>query len=269
MSEEGYKTEVAVTSTGEVLAILHDQVLVFDGPGDLNGFLDELRTKVDACSGATSPLDERTAKEAAEEAIHIMEDRAKALSATSDARESNGVVNSLEGGLMMGDIMNAFVTFFREDGVQWKFQVSTESVLELTVTGQNGKWLSVAHAFEEQDRAVFYSLLPVNAPKEKYPEIIEYLTRVNWELVLGNFEFDYSDGEIRFRTAIDVEGDRLVPSLVKQMVYANLSTVDRNFPGIMKVLYGDVSVSEALESLSQMPANLGTRPTTELEQRGR
>ena len=51
-----------------------------------------------------------------------MEDRAKALSATSDARESNGVVNSLEGGLMMGDIMNAFVTFFREDGFQWKLE---------------------------------------------------------------------------------------------------------------------------------------------------
>ena len=40
MSEEGYKTELAVTSRGDVLAILHDQVLVFDGPGDVNGFLD-------------------------------------------------------------------------------------------------------------------------------------------------------------------------------------------------------------------------------------
>jgi len=33
----------------------------------------------------------------------------------------------------------------------------------------------------------------------------EFLTRANYGLNIGNFEMDFQDGEIRFKTAIDVE----------------------------------------------------------------
>jgi hypothetical protein len=60
---------------------------------------------------------------------------------------------------------------------------------------------------------------------------------------------DYGDGEIRYKTSIDVEGDRLVPNQVKQLVYQNLSTMDLYLPGIMKVLYSDVSPADAIQEV--------------------
>jgi hypothetical protein len=56
---------------------------------------------------------------------------------------------------------------------------------------------------------------------------------------------DFEDGEIRYKTSIDVEGDRLSPAMVQQLVYANVLTMHRYLPGIMRVIYGNVSPAEA------------------------
>jgi hypothetical protein len=43
-----------------------------------------------------------------------------------------------------------------------------------------------------------------------------------------------------------VEGDELTPALVKNLVYANLSTMDRYLPGIMGVVYANLSPQQAI-----------------------
>ncbi|NEQ30985.1 MAG: YbjN domain-containing protein [Leptolyngbya sp. SIO4C5] len=59
-----------------------------------------------------------------------------------------------------------------------------------------------------------------------------------WRTV-GNFELDFSDGEIRYKTSLDVEGDRLSQASIKQLVYTNVFTMDRYLPGIEAVIkYG-------------------------------
>ncbi|MGK7942847.1 MAG: hypothetical protein AB4058_00075, partial [Microcystaceae cyanobacterium] len=55
--------------------------------------------------------------------------------------------------------------------------------------------------------------------------------------------------EIRYKTSIDVEGDRLTPALVENLVNINVITVDRYFPGMMKVIYGGMSPEEAIHSV--------------------
>ena len=266
MSEEGYKTEIALTSEGHVMAILHDQVLLFNNLADLGGFIDELRVKTDSLSHATSPLDDQTATEVATAAIQVMEERAKTL---SDVEGSDEAPGRLKGETQVGTLMDALTTFFSEDSGGWKFDQIDDSKLRVPVKGKNGAWLSIAQVFEQIDRAACYSFFPTNVPAEKYPEMAEYLTRANWDLLLGNFEMDYSDGELRYRTSIDVEGERLSPNLVKQMVYENFATTDKHFPGIMKILYGDTPVVEALESLSQTPTDVETREEAETEYIGR
>ena len=74
----------------------------------------------------------------------------------------------------------------------------------------------------------------------------EFLTRANYGLIIGNFEMDLTDGEVRYKTGIDVEGDRLSAALVKNLVYANVLTMDQYLPGIMRLIYADVSPAEAI-----------------------
>ena len=114
------------------------------------------------------------------------------------------------------------------------------------VSGKNGKWTCYAQAKEDQEQFVFYSVCPVNAAKDKMNVLSEFITRANYGLIIGNFELDYNDGEIRYKTSIDVEGDRLSKALLEQLVYANLTITDRYLPGVMAVLYGDVDPETAI-----------------------
>jgi hypothetical protein len=49
--------------------------------------------------------------------------------------------------------------------------------------------------------------------------VAEFLTRANSGMVIGNFELDFADGEIRYKTSIDVEGDKLSYAIIKRLVY--------------------------------------------------
>ena len=80
----------------------------------------------------------------------------------------------------------------------------------------------------------------------------EFIARANYDLLIGNFEMDFQDGEIRFKTSIDVEDaeDHFTSQIIRQMVYANVVTTDRYFPGVMKVIYDESCTPlEAIEQI--------------------
>ncbi|HLY32805.1 MAG TPA: YbjN domain-containing protein [Ktedonobacterales bacterium] len=145
----------------------------------------------------------------------------------------------------MGRIYDAMVTFFREDN--WKFMpLEGQPSLLMSVTGKNANFVCYAKAREEQEQFLFYSVYPVKAPTEKRFLAAEYVTRANYGLVIGNLELDMSDGEVRYKTSIDVEGAQLNSALIKQLVYTNLSTADRYYPGFASLIYASISPEQAV-----------------------
>lgn len=134
--------------------------------------------------------------------------------------------------------------FYRED---WSFSKEQgQSALRLAFAGDNGQWNCVAKAREEQQQVVFYSISPITAPNNRRMPISEFLARANYGLIIGNFELSFSDGEIRYKTSIDVEGSTLNSALIKNMVYANVLTMDQYLPGIEAVVQQGMNAEAAI-----------------------
>jgi hypothetical protein len=145
-------------------------------------------------------------------------------------------------------IFNTVIEFFEEDS--WNFQwLEGMSVLSVPFTGKNGRWMCYAQAREEQEQFVFYSVSPINVPPDRQVAIADFITRANYGMIIGNFEMDHSDGEVRYKTSIDVEGDQLTAALVKQLVYANVIIMDRYLPGILAVIYGEADPASEIEKI--------------------
>ena len=143
------------------------------------------------------------------------------------------------------NIFPAILHFFTED--DWAYaKIKSQPALRLAFQGKNGTWNCYAKAREAQQQFLFYSVCPVNAPENKRLAITEFITRANYGMIMGNFEFDFTSGEIRYKTSIDVEGDRLSFALIKQIVYGNVIMMDEYLPGIMAVIEGKVEVKEAI-----------------------
>ena len=145
-------------------------------------------------------------------------------------------------------IFDAVVEFLKED--DWNFQqLGDKTILRMGFRGKNGQWQCIAQAQDDKDRFIFYSILPNNVPVEKRQEAADYLTRANYGMVIGNFEMDFSDGEVRYKTSIDVEGGQLVAMMIKTMIYTNVLITDKYLPGIMGVVFGGKEPAEAIEEI--------------------
>jgi hypothetical protein len=68
---------------------------------------------------------------------------------------------------------------------------------------------------------------------------------------VGNFELDYEDGEVRFKTSLDVENVELSHDLVSNHVYANVWTMDRYLPALFGVIYGNISPKDAVDQIEE------------------
>ena len=137
----------------------------------------------------------------------------------------------------MSELFEALQTYFRVVG--WPFVVDPDdTVLQLEHVGQHGTWLCYAHAREAQHQLAFYSVYPDLIPSRQRSAVAEVLTRTNYGLIVGNFELDLDDGEVRYKTSVDVEGTRLTAPLIRQVVNLNVATMDRYWPAIRHTLAG-------------------------------
>jgi hypothetical protein len=112
-----------------------------------------------------------------------------------------------------------------------------------------------AHARDTQLQFIFYSICPIAAPEDKRSAIAHFLTLAHYGLLIGNFELDFNDGEIRYKTSIDVEGDRLSHALIKRLVYTNVTMMDEYIPGIKAVIEKGISPEEAIGAIEQVSTN--------------
>jgi hypothetical protein len=157
-------------------------------------------------------------------------------------------------------ILETVIDFFTED--DWTFtKLQGQPVLQMAYRGDNGSWNCFAQARESQTQFVFYSIYPTQAPADQRIAMAELITRANYGLTIGNFEMDFNDGEIRYKTSIDVEGDTLTTELIKQLVYANVAMMDQYFPGILAVIEEKTSPMEAIAQIENPPPITPDEPT--------
>lgn len=146
----------------------------------------------------------------------------------------------------MGRIFDAMNKFFTDD--DWNFEkLGDREVLRMGFSGDDGQWACFAQAREKQEQFVYYSVAPVKVPEDRRAAMAEFIARANYGMIIGNFEMDFSDGEVRYKTSIDVEDAELSHALIKHLVYANVLTMDRYLKGIMGLAFSGQSAIEAVQ----------------------
>jgi hypothetical protein len=135
---------------------------------------------------------------------------------------------------------------FEEREFEWE-DTSDDEVIRAEVTGESGAWPCFVVAREKDSRCTVYSQVPWETPEERRADMAELLTRINFGLPLGNFEMDFSDGEIRFKTSIDVSGDHLSGALFDGLLEPNIGTMDAYLPALEAVRDNRMSVVEAVK----------------------
>lgn len=148
----------------------------------------------------------------------------------------------------MGDLFSGIQKFFTDD--EWYYlQLGAQPILQMTYPGKNGKWTCYAQVHEEQQIFFFYSVCPIDTPEEKRLLMAELLTRANYGLKVGYFDMNFADGEVRFKTSIDVGEENLSNAILRNLVYNNLWIMDHYLPGILSLIYSDITPMEVIQKM--------------------
>lgn len=135
-----------------------------------------------------------------------------------------------------GNIMQRVINFFRDD--DWKFNLDG-NILITSIECTNCTCRIFVFVNEENSTIQVLSTIDTKISYSKRPAVAEFLTRANFGLNIGNFEFDLNDGQIRYKTSMDVEGseDLITNKIMHNLVYTSFGMMDRYFSGFMRINY--------------------------------
>jgi len=148
-------------------------------------------------------------------------------------------------GLRAFDVLGRFL---EEDG-WYPRRVGGKYSYSMIYSGRHGDLRCFAIIRVNEEEFMFYAIAPVKIPEEVRPAVAEYLTRANYGLRIGNFELDFADGEVRYKSSLGFAGQELTVDLISNAIYPAVHTMDRYLPGLLRVSYGGATPFEAIEEV--------------------
>lgn len=96
------------------------------------------------------------------------------------------------------------------------------------------------------ERFVFYINLGLDVAPGRRDEVARLLTRLNWRLMVGSFDMDYADGNVRFRVAIDFHDGELAENLMRNAILAAMNAIEAHAGALLRVASGAQSAEDAM-----------------------
>lgn len=140
------------------------------------------------------------------------------------------------------------------DEAERHYQTVEDSDCTLIVAeigGDDGSWKTYIQVTDTDENrlVVIHAHLPARIPEVNRLKVAELLTRINYDLIVGNFELNLDDGAVLFKTTLDLADGELTQAMFERMYETNGSVMNGYYAKILAAGYGsDLIVPEAVES---------------------
>ena len=104
-------------------------------------------------------------------------------------------------------------------------------------------------AVSPQEQFVLYLNFGFDAPPDRRDEFARFMARVNWVLTVGDFQLDYDDGQVRFRTSLDFADTELTEDLIRNGIRGAMAAVETYANAVADVVARGRTAAEALASV--------------------
>lgn len=119
--------------------------------------------------------------------------------------------------------------------------------LRAAVEGPSGRFDCFVRVHDAEQQIAIYSICPRHAPPGTRAATGEFLHRLNFGMILGNFELDHDDGEIRCKASLDVEGEPLSDAQIARLLDVSVLSMSRYLPLLEAVADGTMTPLQAME----------------------
>ena len=102
-----------------------------------------------------------------------------------------------------------------------------ELVISMTVRGEDLPQPTLVRVLDDRDVVQILSPIPGNIPEDKRMEVAVAVSVANYGLVNGSFDFDISDGEVRYRVCQSFKDTEFSQELIAYLMNVVFFTTDK------------------------------------------
>lgn len=148
---------------------------------------------------------------------------------------------------------NVVQQFFEEEG--WPYEKHYDTVSSLMYSGHNrDSYFSYISMVPAQTNFYIDISLGALEETERKAKVIEWITTMNYNLRLGYFRYDFAQDFIFFTNGINFYEVMPDPNLLRNVVYPALTTADKYWPYLAKVIAGTASPQAAIPPSTANPS---------------
>src|SRR5215471_11644993 len=96
----------------------------------------------------------------------------------------------------------------------------------------------MAIVLEDEGKFVFYLEFMDLAPEGQRMAMAEFIARANYGISIGNFEMDFSNGGVRYKSSVEYSGADLPPIFVKNAILSAMDAAEMYNEGLISVMQG-------------------------------
>ena len=155
------------------------------------------------------------------------------------------------------DLVRVIEKFLNDD--DWNFSFDDERGMFRFGLRIKGKINNINYVVDvKEEEYLVYAISPISADqddKKMMTNMAEFICRANYGLKMGNFEFDFSDGEISYKVHVPCED--IIPStaIVKRSIYCPATLFEQYGSGIVNIIFNGASGKEAVEKCENNSSN--------------
>ena len=136
-------------------------------------------------------------------------------------------------------------SFLDED--DWRYSFDSDSGIFRFDLSLEGKLKEINYIILISEyNYIVYGLCPMNAEEDCRAQMAEFITRANYGLKNGNFEMNFHDGGLRYKSFVDCEDSVIGNEAIKNSIYTVANMFMKYEPGILAVLFNLKSPEQAV-----------------------
>jgi hypothetical protein len=147
----------------------------------------------------------------------------------------------------MTDVLEQVIAFMEADG--WPCERQNPVTIRSAFEGKHGRWEVFVSVRSQHNLLAVFSIAPAAVPAEERTTVGEFLHRANFGLYVGNFDLDYTNGRVQARTGLDFTGTAVTDAMIKNLLYLNVTLMDRYLPGLQQVIDGSMTPEAAANQI--------------------
>lgn len=143
--------------------------------------------------------------------------------------------------------------YLREMGIKIAHLDYRRDIIELAFHGDNGQWHMIIGLQQKEDISKLILIVPHfgTVTTKQRMECLEALMVVNYRISMGKFGLDLDDGEIRLEAIIHLANNAISFEQFRSAFTTIMQTVSIYHSLLPRIIYGKISVEEALQQCEQ------------------